>query len=222
MKKLFFLVVIITLPLIAFFQYKNYKRFHPPVSYDFVPGDSVDVNYHDQDMVQQYFKNVYEIGKFAREMWFNESIDVRFPDKDDPMAMNATQYYNTLLSQTTMMDKKLTKSYEWKRMGYNNRQIKELEIKALDPEKIRKNPELLYYQGLRRGDKSLYVWNIQDRLRDKGYTLPRDGVFGIDTFIQLKAFQREKNIFPSGEIDELTFIALFAEPAIADTPDENE
>ena len=67
MKKLLIIVLIITLPLIAFFQYKGYRRFHPPVDYEYVISNEIDINYYDQGLVEEYYTKAIEVGSFCED-----------------------------------------------------------------------------------------------------------------------------------------------------------
>ncbi|MEQ9440382.1 MAG: peptidoglycan-binding domain-containing protein [Cyclobacteriaceae bacterium] len=201
MKRLALLVIIITLPVIAYYQYRKFRRFHPPSAYDYVVRDSIDVHYHDPEALQHYYKNVYEIGAFARQVWHNRDIDVRYPDQDDIEAIQAADYYQQLLQTTAYLEGILVRSRELKEAGYTNQDIKVMETEGLSPQMFR----LLHQQqllGLSRGDKGAGVWELQALLRKQGHDIPHDGIFNKITEDALKEFQESTESYPTGQVDE--------------------
>lgn len=210
MKKLLIIVVIIALPLIAFFQYQNYRRFHPPVQYDHVISDSVDVNYYDQELVDEYFTKAIEIGSFARIKWHNEGIDVRFPNQEDQAAVNAARYWNELVARVALLERQLIFSSLLKAQGLTNQEVQRVEsgytVANLEFLEDREG-----IQGIQVGDRSRFVWTVQKQLIAKGYEHALDGLFGEDTQNAITSFQQDQGIYPEGLINEETFELLFME-----------
>lgn len=208
MKKLLFIVIIVTLPLIAYFQFQNYRKFHPPVAYEYEISDHVDVNYYNQELVDEYFTKAVEIGAFARVQWRNEGLDVRFPDTNSQSDVNAAKYWNELVARVKLLEKKLTDSKNLKAQGHSNQEVRMVEagfnVENLD---LIKDQEQL--QAIRIGDRSRFVWSVQKRLIDKGYDHQLDGLFGDDTRNAIISFQRDQGIYPEGLINEETFELLF-------------
>lgn len=206
MKKIFLGILIITLPLITFFQYKNYRRFHPSTSYEYLKSDEIDINYHDPRMIEEYFHKIVEVGAFARRKWKNEGIDVRFPN-ENVTETNVANYYNLLLTRIKEIEAKLETSAAYKAEGFNNEQIILLEsgISKNQLRWISQKPLILTAVF---GDRGAHIWTIQQLLIAKGYQHNLDGVFGLDTQNAILAFQRDKQIYSSGTIDEITFSEL--------------
>lgn len=207
MKRLALLILIVTLPILTYFQYQKYRRFHPPVSYDYAPSDSIDVNYHDPVVLQQYYQNVYEIGDFARRQWRNQGTDVRYPDSDNPEEKKASQYYQQLLSTTAQLEDKLIASQVLKEQGFDNQAIVWIEREGWSPQnyQIAQRQSL---QGLKRGDKGSEVWALQKLLVNKGYEIPVDGIFSEVTEKAVKDLQRTTGNYPSGAVDEVSLRAM--------------
>ncbi|SNT34275.1 Putative peptidoglycan binding domain-containing protein [Ekhidna lutea] len=210
MKKLLIVVIVITLPLITFFQYKNYRRFHPPVNYEYALAENVDVNYHDPSMVEEYFSKSVEISAFARKAWSNESIDVRFPDENDQTALTQAAYYNQLLARLQHIETLLSQSADLKSRGFNNEDVKLVESGV--PENLAKwmaqKDQLI---GLSVGSRGEEVWLLQTYLENKGLDHTVDGVFGAATQSALRQFQQNNGLYPSGAMSERTFEKLFLE-----------
>ena len=201
MKRLALLILIVTLPILTYFQYQKYRRFHPPVRYDYTPSDSIDTNYHDPVLLQQYYHNVYEIGSFARRQWYNHRTDVRYPDEGEPEERKASEYYQQLLSPTAQIEDKLIASQELKSRGFDNRAIALLEQEGWSPQnyQLAQQQEL---KGLKRGDKGSRVWALQKLLVNKGYEIPVDGIFSEVTEGAVKDLQETTGNYPSGTVDE--------------------
>lgn len=202
MKKLLLLIVVIALVAVVFFQYKAYKRFNPPSDYNYVLSDSIDVNYYDQVVVQQYYDNAYELGQFARSTWANRGIDVLFPS-DDIESIEASKYYTSKTSLTKRLEDKLKYSASLKDMGYDNRAIEYIMKNGISPEHhyYITNQNFI---GLKLGDKNHEVWEVQKALIAFGYEIPNDGVFGLETESALQLFQEKNDLYPSGIVDEKT------------------
>lgn len=208
MKKIFLIILIITLPLICFFQYKSYRRFHPPVDYVFEISDSIDVNYHNVPLVDEYFSKAIEVGYFAKYKWFNEGIDVRFPDAENLESVNASKYYNQLIARVNYLEKLLKNSLSLKNKGLSNEEIKLVESGSsiADLKWMKMKPQIL---NIAFGERSEYVWQVQKQLISKGYEHRLDGLFGLDTQNAIISFQNDNSLFPSGTITEGSFSSLF-------------
>lgn len=209
MKKLALLIIIIALPLILFFQYKKYRRFHPPSEYDYPISDSIDVHYHDPEVLLHYYENAYKIGSFSRELWASKGVDIRYPDTSETETQSALRYYQQLLQTTTHLEGKLKYSRALKNQGFDNNEIKIIEERGISPQNFR----LLHkmnLMGLKIGVKGSTVWELQKLLTALGYEIPVDGIFSIETDQALKDFQRKNELYPSGITDEATLRALIA------------
>lgn len=209
MKKLFFLIVVVTLPIIAYFNYKNYKRFNPPIGYELIISDSIDVNYHDPVLVHEYFNKAIEAGSFARMQWTNNEIDVRFPSAT-PASINAAKYYNQLVSRVGYLERLLLNSAELKAKGHTNDEIKLIES-GISHDKmywIENEEDIL---AISQGDMNEYVWNVQKFLISKGYEHKLDGLFGEDTKNAIVLFQNQHKLFPAGYITKETLSKFIQE-----------
>ncbi len=201
MKRLALLILSITLPILTYFQYQKYRRFNPPVNYEYPLSDSIDTNYHDPVTLQQYYQNVYEIGSFARSQWHHQGTDVRFPEDDDPEAKQASQYYQQLLSTTAQLEDQLIASQRLKDAGFDNQAIARIEQEGWSPQNYRLAQQQSLI-GLKKGSKGSDVWNLQKLLVNKGYDIPVDGIFNEVTENAVKDLQQQNGNYPSGIVDE--------------------
>ncbi|TRX52385.1 peptidoglycan-binding protein [Fulvivirga sp. M361] len=206
MKRLLMLIITLSLLVIAYFQYENYTRYRPPFDHTYAVNDSIDPNYYDPLLLDQYIKNSYEIGAFARRMWFQKGIDVEYPD-DSEESLQASTHYNHLIASTKRMEKLLIYSGQLKQQGFNNTAIQKIIEMGLAPDNyfFHENDKYLY---LKLGDQSNAVYEIQKILIEKGYTIPLDGNFGQETENAIKTLQRDFNLYPSGIIDKETITTL--------------
>ena len=211
MKKLLAILIIIAIPIILFFQYSNWKRFNPPSEYLYEISDEIDISYHDAALVQEYFGNAVEIGRYAKQKYASSKVDVLHPDESDAEAMNASKYYHQLVARTKYLEALLIQSAEHKKEDRTNHEIKHLETTGLMPEQLDKEKERENYVGLAFGSRNKYVWNVQKHLSAKGFEVPIDGLFGVETRAQTSAFQEANGIYPSGQIDDETYDLLITD-----------
>jgi len=208
MKKLLILVLIITLPAIAYFQYVNWKRYNTPANFSYQISDKIDIHYHDASLVKQYYENAVEIGRFAKETYANTGADVLAPDNTNAEALNASKYYHGLISSTRYIESILEKSAQSKEAGLSNEDVKLVERLGINHENMSTYKIKGNYLDMKLGDKNTYVWHVQKALLDLGYELPLDGNFGEETDLQIKAYQTSISTYPSGVLDEYTFMKL--------------
>lgn len=207
MKRLIFIVLLIGIGSYITVQYLKDRRFNPPSSYDYEISAAIDTDFYDPEVLQQYYKLAFDVGSYARSLWFNEGIDVRMMDSENYESIQATEFYNKLKANVKMLEKELIRSKELRDQGYSKDQVKVIMEMGMTPEdmELEKNNHLL---GLGIGVSGSNVWELQRLLNAKGDTIPEDGIFNILTRQRLRAFQRDNNLFPSGEVDQKTLKAL--------------
>lgn len=211
MKKIIWSLIIVFLSVTLLFQYKKYKRYNPPAYFNYVVKDSIDVNYYNPIAVQQYFENAYQIGSFARQLWFNKGIDINFLDESKHESIPAKKYYKTLLATTHILEQKLIKSYKLKQQGYTNNEIKRIMEEGIPSDKIGHQQAInamLFINKLKIGDVGQNTWALQKLLITKGYDIPKDGSFGIETHNAIINFQRKNDLYPNGIINIATIKEL--------------
>ncbi len=211
MKKISIILLIVLLSAILFFQYTTYKRYNPPSNFNYPVNDSIDISFYKPLLVQQYFENAYQIGSFARQLWFNKGIDINFLDEAKDESKNAIAYYKTLIATTQIIEKKLIMSSILKIQGYNNSEIELIIEKGSTPEEIKYKEaiaELMLLNHLKTGDIGKEVWSLQKKLISKGYKIPQDGNYGIETYNALKDFQEKNDLYPSGSVNITTIKEL--------------
>ncbi|MCS6794756.1 MAG: peptidoglycan-binding protein [Raineya sp.] len=202
MKRIIIFLVLVFLGLLTFFQYKKFRKFSYPNSYDYVINtQEIDVNYYEPTLVKEYFETATYLGNFAREQWTNFGIDVLAPDMEIPQSKNAAQTYQTMLARVKFLEAKLINSKKLKQQGFDNEAIAYIEKNGIS-EKNYALHKLITGKTFRKGDKDRVIWEIQKLISQKIQPIRIDGVFSDETEQAVKKIQQEKQTYPSGVIDE--------------------
>jgi peptidoglycan hydrolase-like protein with peptidoglycan-binding domain len=201
MKRILFPLILIVLGTIGYNQYRQLRKFSPPNDYDYeAKTKAIDVNYYDRQMVERYFELCYEVGRFARQAWYNHGIDVRFPDESNPQSVQASLHYQQLLKELNILESRLMQSKELKGKGFDNQSIRYIEEQGIAPQLYRAH-RLLNGKVLRRGDTSEAVWQLQKLISKQHRPIKIDGVFSQETEEAVKELQRQWGMYPSGIAD---------------------
>ncbi|MEM7654976.1 MAG: peptidoglycan-binding domain-containing protein [Bacteroidota bacterium] len=208
MKRLFYLVMIISLPLITFFQFDRYRRFHPPTEYAHPIHQDIDYGYHDPAVVLEYLTAAQQTGTYARHLWREHRLDVKSVDPKAAEFQPEIATYQQYVATTQFLEKRLLQSAQWKAAGKKNAEIQALENGSQNErqqayEQWTNNPVLA-----RVGDQGPIVYEIQRRLQALAYELPLDGIYRSETQRDVQAFQTKQQLFPSGIVDKQTFLRL--------------
>lgn len=221
MKQIIIFLLVIIAFLIAFGQYKQYKRFNLS-EYQYTANENVDLNYHDRSFLLDYYQAIENLNGYVIMQWSTEGMDVRNPEDDDEEDLAAALVYNDKLGTVKFYEDQLIKSTNLKKEGLTNDEIKFLEAngKSLADHTTETKQEtfkellrsMFHGQqlqgGLQLGSRSALVNEIQKMLVRKGHDIPVDGVFKNVTINALRAFEEKNGLFPDGKLDALTFEAL--------------
>ena len=206
MKRLFYLVIIITLPIIAWFHYAQYRRFHPPVDYSFPISDDIDADYHDPELIKSYYLAVEEIENYASYAWKKHGVDVKMDSPVDPDEKKFVRTWQKMIAAARFLELKLKNSKELKAKGMSNEQIRMQELGISDVPNV---TELINNRIVaQRGQESGTIFEIQKMLVTKGYDIPMDGIFREETYLAVQKFQQTRNLLPNGIVDMLTLKSL--------------
>ncbi len=207
MKRLLVIVILIGVVAYVAVQYLKDRRFNPPSAYDYELSQNIDTDFYDRAVLKEYYKTALEVGSYARSLWRNDQIDVRFINNEDFESTRATEVYNEMIATAKMLETKLELSAELKSKGYNDYEVRMYFEQGLTREDINfeRNYHLL---DLKIGAKGAAVWELQKLLNTDSDSIPQDGIFNLITANRLKTFQQNNGLFPSGEVDEKTLKAL--------------
>lgn len=209
MKKILILVIILSLPVIAFVQYKNYSKFNPSSDFNIATDlDSIDVDYYQSAVVEEYIDKLVGIPAYARSQWRNEGIDVLYPKSGVVNEQLAADKYKQMLKRLYYLESKLIYSKRLKEQGYNNDQIQWIEA-GESASLLSAGFDLEAMSSVQLGDEGEMVWLLQKKLADKGLKLPIDGVFGDETANAVRKVQLDHGLYPSGRPSISTLKVLF-------------
>lgn len=217
MKRLFYLVIIITLPLIAFFEIWSYYKHNVSADYDYEVNESIDPNYHNPEVVSRYYLNAKEVGNYARHIWKEHRVDVKMADMTDPEEKEFGRTYNSLIASAKHLENKLLKSAEQKEKGMSNEEIARWEKGMQSSQPATPSQASASTSQLSTdinpiiaqiGDNSATVREIQDRLYKKGNEIRIDGIFREETKQAVAAFQKKRKLPETGIVDIETFLKL--------------
>jgi murein L,D-transpeptidase YcbB/YkuD len=204
MKRLLFLVLIITLPIIAFFEWAAYKRANYPSDFIYQTSDNVDMNYHKPEVLANYFQAAAELEHHGRYCWKAYKLDVMADKPIESPGKDLVAAYQQKLAHVRQMEAILERSAQLKEKGVSDedaRLMLDLDLSASDLEtyKFLNGKETLEFEEQGEG-----IFKAQQLLKEKGYDLPVDGYFERKTLEAVKAFQKDAGIYPTGKIGNLT------------------
>ena len=201
MKKIIIFLLIVILGLIAWGQYKKYKRFSLKEYQYEVPSEisSTDEN---SDLLLDYFEAVEALNGHVITQWSANDIDVRNPDDDDGTTMAAVTEYNRRMASVKFYENQLLNP---KKTSEPKQKSEEDLRKDMIRAQFYANPAA---NSLRIGDQNAMVYEIQRLLISNGDSIKHDGLFRAETFNALKKFEEQNGLFPDGKLDALTLEAL--------------
>ena len=215
MKQLIILLLLIIAFFIGYGQYTQYKRFNSP-NVDYKTTKKIDLAYHNQETVINYYKAVEDANSFVKMQWTVNNIDVRTPEDDTEEIKWALKKYSEKIATIKYYEDKLENSTILKAEGLSNKEVKYLEQtgvnlksynKLLAKNKIKSlfnaDKEITY------GKKSSLIYEVQKELNLQGFQINLDGFYKTETLDALKKFQEKNNLFADGVLNVLTLDALF-------------
>lgn len=135
-KKILLGALLVFIPYFAYKQYIQYIRYSPPSNYDYSVNPDINRNMYNQETVKQFYQAVFETGNVARNMWYENQIDVRMFDGKDSRYAEAVSKYNHAQATAAYLEQKLLNSARLKKMGFSNEDIREKQT-ALTPVSFR-------------------------------------------------------------------------------------
>lgn len=209
MKRLFYLLAIVVLPIVAWVEIDRYRRLHAPGDYAYAIPDSLDWDYHDPELLISFLQSASQAEAYARGTWREHKIDVLRPSPRDAEAQFHARTYAAYRAAAQVLEQKLLRAARLKRQGWTQAQIRQWESDSTREilELLTNNPVIAEL-----GQKSPLVYEVQRLLARKGYTLPIDGNFQEITRTALLQYQSDHQLYPSGLLDRYTLHHLFTSP----------
>lgn len=210
MKQILILILIVIVLIFGYNCYSDYQRFHSPGS-DYVSQRKIDLNYHDQTVLLNYYQTIANLNSFVRLAWSNNNVDVRNPENDDDDTKALVNEYNQKLGAVKLYEDRLIASAKMKSKGWTNKDVIAFENSGFSGKEydaflkrkfladtFKSNPEKY---ALQVGDYSPFVFELQKILVKKGYNIPVDGLFRDITLQAIQSFEKKNNLFADGRVD---------------------
>ena len=215
MKKIIIFLLVIIVLLIGYGKYSQYKRYSSP-EINYKTDKNIDVSYHNQELLINYYEAVEALDSYVMLQWSANKIDVRTPEDDDIETKVAVENYAKKLAKVHYYEAILENSTNLKEKGLDNKEIKFLETEGVDLKTYKRK---LKYDKIKNlfnsnvklynGEKNAIIYEVQKELNRKGDTITVDGVYRIETFNAIKAFEEKNNLLADGYLDDLTLEIMF-------------
>ena len=213
MKQIIIVLLTVILLILGYNLYSNYHRFHSPGT-DYVSNQKIDLNYHDQTTLQNYYQAVEDANNYVRMSWVNDDVDVRNPEDNDNDTKAVVSNYTKKVGIVKLYEDKLIQSAKMKSEGLTNNDVINFEESGFKEkeydefikrkflmETFKSNPEKY---SLKVGDYSSFIYELQKILVKKGYNIPIDGLFRDITLKAIGTFEQKNGLFPDGKVDAVT------------------
>ena len=215
MKQLIIFLLLIIVFIIGYGKYSQYKRYNSP-NVDYKTDKKIDLEYHNQELVLNYYKAIEDLNSYVIMQWSTNGIDVRTPEDDNEETKIAVKKYSNKLATIKFYESKLANSISLKNKGASNKEIKFLEQTGTDLQSHLKSKAIKKIKNMFDpkekmiyGQKNALIFEVQKRLISKGIIVVNDGIYKLETLNAIKTFEEKNNLFPDGILDVLTLDVLF-------------
>ena len=203
MKQIIIFLLVIIVGLMGYNLYEKHKRFSL-TDYEYKTPESIDVNKAKKEVLLNYFEAVEATNGYVITQWSANKIDVRHPKNDNAITEAAVIEYRKKLANVAFYEVQLLQSANKKQELPHKKEFKKNPIKKLFYQSPNSNQLIM-------GESSALAYEIQRLLISKGARLELDGLFLIETFNALKAFEEKCGLFPDGKLDAITLDYLLLE-----------
>jgi Putative peptidoglycan binding domain len=207
MKKIIAPTIIVILSIAVLVMAMRLRRLSPPEDYEYSVRADVDADYYNQAALKDYYATAYAVGSFAREMWHERGIDVRFPSSDDASDQAATRHYNGMKAYADSLGARMARSKQLKAEGLTNADIQLMEGTGMGLAQARLHHAYGATQ-LPKGERSPGVMALQLQLTQLGYIIPTDGYYWLETEAAVRDFQTKQKLAATGTADAQTLTAI--------------
>ncbi len=210
MKQIIIVLLIIIAALIGYGKYSQYKRYNSP-ELDYKSTKNIDLNYHDQEVVMNYYSAIESLNSYIAMQWSANEIDVRTPEDDDSETKIAVEGYSKILAKVKYYEALLEKSATNKEMGLSNIEIKSIENRGIDIETLENEAKIDLIKSMfdpstaiKTRDESAFIYEVQKKLVKNGFNIRVDGIYWQETSDAIKAFEEKHQLFADGQLDAIT------------------
>ena len=210
MKQIIIFLLVIIAGLIGYGKYSQYKRYNSP-ELDYKSTKNIDLNYHDQEVVMNYYSAIESLNSYIAMQWSANKIDVRTPEDDDSETKIAVEGYSKKLARVKYYEALLEESATHKENGLSNKEIKGIEIRGMDIEMLENKVKMKLIKSMfdpstaiKTKDESAFIYEVQKHLVKNGFNIKVDGIYWQETSDAIKAFEEKNQLFADGQLDALT------------------
>lgn len=210
-------VLLLVLVLVVWWIYtliRDYNRVQKLAEVLFIQSDSIDMAYHNPDLLYQYLREVKEYNLLAEMFWLKEGINVKATkDITSARVANAKMQLDFILNTEI----KLKESVLLKGLGFKNEDIhimQDQNITAgvlLEAKELKNYTSILKDKNVSVGSRPEDIWIVQRLLNYNGYQVPIDGIYSVITDSVVSHFQKKSNLFISHRVDNFTLEKLTEE-----------
>ena len=210
MKQIIIVLLIIIAALIGYGKYSQYKRYNSP-ELDYKSTKNIDLNYHNQEVVMNYYTAIESLNSYIAMQWSANEIDVRTPEDDDSETKIAVEGYSKILAKVKYYEALLEKSATHKEKGLTNLEIKNIENSGIDIETLENEAKIDLIKSMfdpstaiKTRDESAFIYEVQKKLVKNGFNIRVDGIYWQETSDAIKAFEEKHQLFADGQLDAIT------------------
>jgi len=123
MKRLIYLLILILLVVIAYFEWVAYKHANIPGTFTYQSVDNLDLGYHDAELVADYYQEVADVERYGRYCWKEYQLDVRADRPIESPEKELVAAYQQKLAWIKQMEAKLQHSFSLKQQGLSKEMV---------------------------------------------------------------------------------------------------
>ena len=215
MKQIGRVIGVLVLLYLAYFGYKKYMQSQMPTSALLNISDQIDLDYHNEHLLLDYYDLTYALNATAKKTWFEYLEDITHSESVEPEFVEVQTKFLQKKVIRQRIEQKLIQSKKLKtEKQYDNFDVIQSENRQdyIKP-KVTSIGNAVIYE---RGNENEGVLLVQNMLFSLGYRLRLDGVFRQETENVVKQYQKDKHLIESGYVDFKTYETL-----IKDTRSQN-
>ena len=215
MKKFWIYLLSIIILILAYGQYKQYKRFSLE-NYEYKADEGIDLAYYDKAFLLNYYEAIENLNGCIITEWSTNGIDVRNPEDSDEETKAAVKRYTKKLANVKFYEDRLIESAKLKAKGLSKEEVQSMledGISLKDQRREAYASKIIEMfkaapTSVKLGESNALVFEIQKLLKAKGYNVPVDGVFKTLTADAIKDFEAKNKLYSDGQLNVFTLEKL--------------
>ncbi len=193
---------------------RDYNRIQKVSDVLHIQSDSIDMAYHDPELLYQYLHVVKEYNLLSERIWLDEGVNVKVTTK---IASAKEANAKMLLDFISKTESKLKESMLLKGLGFKNEDIHIMQDQDITAGVLLETKELDNYAMILKdknvsvGSRPEDIWAVQRLLNYNEYQIPIDGIYNRITDSVVSHFQKKSNLYVSHRVDNFTLEKLTEE-----------